>query len=142
MKILICFLHGYHIFFDELNEFEIKLPEIFRSFQLLRFLPDEFDSIVQSILRWKLSDLKYEDILIEFIAEESRLKLREKDRASFMNPEVQMARKMQCKRCFNFGHPASKCNSNQRTVHNNKRTVQLSSKSPERRPYSSFSNSF
>ena len=82
--------------FDELNEFEIKLPEIFHSFQLLRFLPEEFDSIVQLILRWKLSDFKYESILTELKAEKSRLKSREKHRASTTNAEVQIARKLHC----------------------------------------------
>ncbi|GFQ76521.1 hypothetical protein TNCT_663881 [Trichonephila clavata] len=54
------------------------------NFQLLRYLPPQFDSIVQTILR--LDDVKfvYKDVVAELVAEEARLKLRNMD----MNKEI------------------------------------------------------
>ena len=48
--------------FEQLNEYEDKLPETFCSFLLLRFIPIEFDSTVQSIYRWQVSEFKFDRI--------------------------------------------------------------------------------
>ncbi|GFR13363.1 hypothetical protein TNCT_458681 [Trichonephila clavata] len=58
--------------------------ERYVAFQLLRYLPPQFDSIVQTILR--LDDVKfvYKDVVAELVAEEARLKLRNMD----MNKEI------------------------------------------------------
>jgi hypothetical protein len=95
---------------DELNEFADKVPETFKCFQLIRHLPERFDSIVQNILRWSESDFKYDKILNELIAEESRLNLRDRDRYEDKYPEVQMTRRrQQCRKCLSFSHLTSKC---------------------------------
>ena len=57
-----------------------SIPGIFNCFQLLRYLPAESHVIAQSILWWSEQDLKLDKILIEIIAEESRLNLRELDK--------------------------------------------------------------
>ncbi|GFR00668.1 retrovirus-related Pol polyprotein from transposon TNT 1-94 [Trichonephila clavata] len=58
--------------------------ERYVTFQLLRYLPPQFDSRVQTILR--LDDVKfvYKDVVAELVAEEARLKLRNID----MNKEI------------------------------------------------------
>ena len=50
----------------ELNSFSQSIPEIFKCFQPLRYLPVEFDMIVQSILWWSKQNFKFEKNLTEF----------------------------------------------------------------------------
>ena len=47
--------------FEELNKFQDI--EVFCCFQLLRFLSNKFDSIVQSIFMWPTTNLKLDKIL-------------------------------------------------------------------------------
>ncbi|GFT37069.1 retrovirus-related Pol polyprotein from transposon TNT 1-94 [Trichonephila clavipes] len=53
------------------------IPSIF--FQLIRYLPESYQGIVQSIYRWDNNDFKFEHVLSELLAEESRLKQCKKD---------------------------------------------------------------
>lgn len=52
------------------------IKEVYLCFQLLRCLPREHDGLVQNILRWPDDNFKFQGILMELVAEESRLKLR------------------------------------------------------------------
>ncbi|GFS88874.1 uncharacterized protein TNCV_3569691 [Trichonephila clavipes] len=55
------------------------LEDLYQSFQLIRYLPESYQDIVQSIYRWDNNNFKFEHILSELIAEESRLKQCKKD---------------------------------------------------------------
>ncbi|GFR14224.1 retrovirus-related Pol polyprotein from transposon TNT 1-94 [Trichonephila clavata] len=70
--------------YEELRDLDEDFSERYVTFQLLRYLPPQFDSIVQTILR--LNDVKfvYKDVVSELVAEEARLKLRNMD----MNKEI------------------------------------------------------
>ena len=65
--------------FEELSSYGDKISEIFKCLQLLRYLPEQFELIVQTILRWPEMNFTYDKILTELIAEESPLLLRERD---------------------------------------------------------------
>lgn len=64
---------------DELADAAKPVPEWFKSFQLIRFLPQDFNSIVQTIYRWTDVEFTTDKILKELLAEESRLNLSRKD---------------------------------------------------------------
>ncbi|GFQ87175.1 retrovirus-related Pol polyprotein from transposon TNT 1-94 [Trichonephila clavata] len=70
--------------YKQLRDLDEDFSERYVTFQLLRYLPPQFDSIVQTILR--LDDVKfvYKDVVVELVAEEARLKLRNMD----MNKEI------------------------------------------------------
>ncbi|GFR04625.1 retrovirus-related Pol polyprotein from transposon TNT 1-94 [Trichonephila clavata] len=70
--------------YEQLRDLDEDFSERYVTFQLLRYLPPQFDSIVQTILR--LDDVKfvYKDVVAELVAEEARLKLRNMD----MNKEI------------------------------------------------------
>ncbi|GBN95072.1 hypothetical protein AVEN_77967-1 [Araneus ventricosus] len=55
------------------------INELYQAFQLIRFLQPEFNGIVQYIYRWDDKEFKFDKILQELIAEESRLKQSIKD---------------------------------------------------------------
>ncbi|GBN24616.1 hypothetical protein AVEN_249587-1 [Araneus ventricosus] len=59
---------------DQLNDASKPISEWYQAFQLIRFLPPEFNGIVQYIYRWDDNEFKFDKILQEHIAEESRLK--------------------------------------------------------------------
>ncbi|GFQ68533.1 CCHC-type domain-containing protein [Trichonephila clavata] len=65
--------------YEQLRDLDEDFSERYVTFQLLRYLPPQFDSIVQTILR--LDDVKfvYKDVVAELVAEEARLKLRNMD---------------------------------------------------------------
>ncbi|GBM94615.1 hypothetical protein AVEN_173457-1 [Araneus ventricosus] len=88
-------------------------------FQLLRYLPSRYDSIVQSILRWSDDKFKFNEIQLELVAEESRLQVR----ASDNNEEhieahsISSSRKsLVCFHCNHFGHFRNKCPELQKKV--------------------------
>lgn len=56
-----------------------KFDDVYVTFQLLRFLPTKFDSIVQIICRWTDSNFKFNDVVTALVAEETRLHLRDHD---------------------------------------------------------------
>ena len=76
--------------FEELSSYGHKISEVFKCLQLLRYLPEQFELIVQTILRWPETDFTYGKILNKLIAEESRLLLRERDRNNGVVPEIQL----------------------------------------------------
>ncbi|GBL59411.1 Copia protein [Araneus ventricosus] len=64
---------------DQLKDAGKPISEWYQAFQLIRFLPAEFNGIVQYIYRWDDNEFKFDKILQELIAEESRLKQSIKD---------------------------------------------------------------
>ncbi|GBM83656.1 Retrovirus-related Pol polyprotein from transposon TNT 1-94, partial [Araneus ventricosus] len=64
---------------DQLKDAGKPINEWYQAFQLIRFLPPEFNGIVQYIYRWNDKEFKFDKILQELIAEESRLKQSIKD---------------------------------------------------------------
>ncbi|GFX93744.1 copia protein [Trichonephila clavipes] len=55
------------------------LEDLYQAFQLIEYLPESYQGIVQSIYRWDNNDFKFEHILSELLTEESRLKQCKKD---------------------------------------------------------------
>ena len=98
---------------DQLKGINQPIKEVYLSFQLLRFLPSQFDSIVQSIVRWPEDRFIFRDILSELVSEESRLKLRDADR----HPDYEIQaiqrkpkpRQVICFRCKKQGHYGNEC---------------------------------
>ncbi|GBM82877.1 Retrovirus-related Pol polyprotein from transposon TNT 1-94 [Araneus ventricosus] len=64
---------------DQLKDAGKPISEWYQAFQLIRFLPPEFNGIVPYIYRWDDKEFKFDKILQELIAEESRLKQSIKD---------------------------------------------------------------
>ncbi|GFQ76117.1 retrovirus-related Pol polyprotein from transposon TNT 1-94 [Trichonephila clavata] len=84
------------------------------TFQLLRYLPPQFDSKVQTILR--LDDVKfvYKDVVAELVAEEARLKLRNMDMNKQINAQsTRMEKKKRsiktCYQCQSPDHLKNNC---------------------------------
>ncbi|GBM58421.1 hypothetical protein AVEN_260020-1 [Araneus ventricosus] len=64
---------------DQLKDAGKPISEWYQAFQLIRFLPPELNGIVIYIYRWDDKEFKFDKILQELIAEESRLKQSIKD---------------------------------------------------------------
>ncbi|GFW07561.1 retrovirus-related Pol polyprotein from transposon TNT 1-94 [Trichonephila clavipes] len=62
-----------------LQEAGHKLDDLYIGFQLIRWLPQEFQSIVQQIYRWKEEDFRVVKIEAELILEANRLQLMKQD---------------------------------------------------------------
>ncbi|GFV38790.1 retrovirus-related Pol polyprotein from transposon RE1 [Trichonephila clavipes] len=62
-----------------LQEAGHKLDELYIGFQLIRWLPQEFQSTVQQIYRWKEEDFRVVKIEAELILEANRLQLMKQD---------------------------------------------------------------
>ncbi|GFV51994.1 retrovirus-related Pol polyprotein from transposon TNT 1-94 [Trichonephila clavipes] len=62
-----------------LQEAGHKLDDLYIGFQLIRWLPQEFQSTVQQIYRWKEEDFRVVKIEAELILEANRLQLMEQD---------------------------------------------------------------
>ncbi|GFS79404.1 retrovirus-related Pol polyprotein from transposon TNT 1-94 [Trichonephila clavipes] len=62
-----------------LQEAGHKLDELYIEFQLIRWLPQEFQSTVQQIYRWKEEDFRVVKIEAELILEANRLQLMKQD---------------------------------------------------------------
>ncbi|GFQ87627.1 CCHC-type domain-containing protein [Trichonephila clavata] len=93
--------------YEQLRDLDEDFSERYVTFQLLRYLPPQFDSIIQTILR--LDDVKfvYKDVVAELVAEEARLKLRNMD----MNKEIasqstrMVSKKRSIKTCYQCKSP-------------------------------------
>ena len=62
-----------------LREVGHELQPLYRGYQLIRSLPDEYRATVQAIYRWKDSDFTPEKIEAELLLEENRLNLSKRD---------------------------------------------------------------
>ncbi|GFX30379.1 uncharacterized protein TNCV_595491 [Trichonephila clavipes] len=62
-----------------LQEAGHKLDDLYIGFQLIRWLPQEFQSTVQQIYRWKEEDFRVVKIKAELILEANRLQLMKQD---------------------------------------------------------------
>ncbi|GFV74654.1 retrovirus-related Pol polyprotein from transposon TNT 1-94 [Trichonephila clavipes] len=62
-----------------LQEAGHKLDDLYIGFQLIRWLPQEFQSFVQQIYRWKEEDFRVVKIKAELILEANRLQLMKQD---------------------------------------------------------------
>ncbi|GFT83621.1 retrovirus-related Pol polyprotein from transposon TNT 1-94 [Trichonephila clavipes] len=62
-----------------LQEADHKLDDLYIEFQLIRWLPQEFQSTVQQIYRWKEEDFRVVKIEAELILEANRLQLMKQD---------------------------------------------------------------
>lgn len=58
----------------QLKDENHPIEEVYKSFQLIRYLPPEYLGIVQIIYRWKESEFTFNKVLKELSAEEARLK--------------------------------------------------------------------
>ncbi|GBM45648.1 Retrovirus-related Pol polyprotein from transposon TNT 1-94 [Araneus ventricosus] len=104
---------------EKLKGINHPIHEDYMCFQLLRYLPSRYDSIVQSILRWSDDKFKFNEIQLELVAEESRLQVR----ASDNNEEhieahsIASSRKsLVCFHCKRSGHFRNKCPELQKKV--------------------------
>ena len=69
------FSHRINHFVGRLSSIDQPAVNKYVAFQFLKSLPDKFDSIVQTILRWDRAKFIYKNIVVEVIAEETRLRL-------------------------------------------------------------------
>lgn len=109
------------------------IENVYQSFQLIRYLPEEFSGIVQSIYRWTDEKFIFDDVLGELLAEESRLKQSRGDHQSVALSNEQRNRKQKKNvKCF-------KCNKNGHFARNCKMTGKKENvRSPSKRPENSF----
>lgn len=73
--------------FRRLVAIDPSFNELYMTFQLVRFLPDRFSSIVQNVLRCPKDAFKFDSVLKELISEETRISLRNEDVNSW-TPEI------------------------------------------------------
>lgn len=101
--------------FDRLQTLDSSISEIYLCFQLLRYLPPEFDSIVQTVLRLPESGFKFEKILVDLIAEETRISLRARDQLDQYTAQITYKDpyykkdSIKCFRCKKTGHFKNAC---------------------------------
>ncbi|GFU38122.1 hypothetical protein TNCV_4328321 [Trichonephila clavipes] len=91
---------------DQLEAMGKPMEETYQCYQLLKSLPSKFDSIVGNILRWTDEKFKYKDILLELVAEETRIDFRDDlslQRSQHETFSVQKS-KIKCHYCGKFGH--------------------------------------
>lgn len=107
------------------------IENVYQSFQLIRYLPEEFSGIVQSIYRWTDDKFKFDEVLTELLAEESRLRQSRGDQQSvaLLNEHKNRKQKknVKCFKCNKNGHYARDC---RMTV--KKENAQSLSKRPEK----------
>ncbi|GFX42222.1 CCHC-type domain-containing protein [Trichonephila clavipes] len=94
------------------------MEETYQCYQLIKSLPSKFDSIVQNILRWTDEKFKYKDILLELVAEETRIYFRDDlslQRSQHETFSVQKS-KIKCHYCDKFGHFRRECRNGSTTA--------------------------
>lgn len=117
---------------DQLRAIDPSFSEDYVSFQLIRFLPQCFDQVVQTILRWSKEDFKFKDITQALVSEEVRLQLRETDISALTLKTVRNKRTIICHRCQQKGHFQNQCPQLQRTSFQRSSSRAFRSPSPQR----------
>ncbi|GFY02293.1 copia protein [Trichonephila clavipes] len=128
---------------DQLEEMGKPMEETYQCYQLLKCLPSKFDSIVQNILRWTDETFKYKDVLLEVIAEETRIDFR--DGLSLQRNQHEMfsvqKSKIKCHYCGKFGHFRRECrNGTAASSGTSNRRSRTYRKGPELRQHPSVSS--
>ncbi|GFX09408.1 CCHC-type domain-containing protein [Trichonephila clavipes] len=128
---------------DQLEEMGKPMEETYQCYQLLKCLPSKFDSIVQNILRWTDETFKYKDVLLELIAEETRIDFR--DGLNLQRNQHEMfsvqKSKIKCHYCGKFGHFRRECrNGTAASSGTSNRRSRTYRKGPELRQHPSVSS--
>lgn len=102
-----------------LNERLRAIDPVFSSdyvtYQLLRYLPAQFDTVVQTILRWEKAEFNFVKVQETLVAEEARLNLRNRDENNELTPvQCNYSRNattkvFYCFKCQQPGHFARNC---------------------------------
>lgn len=109
----------------QLKEEKHEIAELYKTFQLIRYLPHPYLAIVQSIYRWKNEDFTFDKALKELLAEESRLKqsmadqeklalkvtvVKPKNTKTRMDDKISKPKNVkECKFCHMKNHVSSSC---------------------------------
>jgi len=80
---------------EELKGLGKPIADWYSAFQLIRYLPNKYDQIVQTIYRWGDEDFVFQKVLKELIEEEGRLHQKESD-----NSEVVLKSTAKCNSCM------------------------------------------
>ncbi|GBN92948.1 Retrovirus-related Pol polyprotein from transposon TNT 1-94 [Araneus ventricosus] len=64
---------------EQLREAGHPVEDLDQCFQPLRYLPTEYENIIQTVYRWEDKDFKFPKVLEEMLAEEARLRQRATD---------------------------------------------------------------
>lgn len=137
---------------DKLAEAEEPVSQLDQVFQLLRYLPDSYEGMVQTIYRRPRKDLQFDKILTEVLAEQARLNQRQADKenisciakesttevSSSSSSDITRFRqrpKSPSRRCYECGSPMhlrNKCPQLKKEVSNQKRSQSRNYKSKAR----------
>ncbi|GBM65603.1 hypothetical protein AVEN_164712-1 [Araneus ventricosus] len=104
---------------EKLKGINNPIDEDYMCFQLLKYLPSRYGSIVQSILRCNDDKFKFNEIQLELVAEESRLQVRASDNNEehIETHSISSSRKsLVCFHCNRSGHFRNKCPELQKKV--------------------------
>ncbi|GBM61600.1 Retrovirus-related Pol polyprotein from transposon TNT 1-94 [Araneus ventricosus] len=108
---------------EKLKGINHPINEDYMCFQLLRYLPSRYDSIVQSILRWSDDKLKFNEVQLELVAEESHLQVRASDNNeehieahSISSSRKSCRKSLVCFHCNHSGHFRNECPELQKKV--------------------------